>query len=100
MELAATPRPKASAVTPPTPPVIAAPTTGTQMQMPWAEPMAPFGNVLIARMKDRADLSQFQSMPRGAERRTAVFNALMEKANTSQVDAMAKLAELQKSGAV
>jgi bacillopeptidase F len=60
----------------------------------------PTGNVLIARLSEKADLSAAASMPRGAERRQAVYDALVETARTSQVDALAALDQLQQAGEV
>ena len=65
-----------------------------------AAPAGPTGNVLIARMAVHADLSQEAAMPRGPERKQAVYDDLVETARTSQVDALAALAKLQASGDV
>ncbi|MCW2972822.1 MAG: serine protease [Thermoleophilia bacterium] len=58
------------------------------------------GHVLIARIGQQADLGAASRMPRGAERKTAVYDALVETARTSQVDALAALASLQERGDV
>ncbi|MCW2922710.1 MAG: hypothetical protein JWM98_114, partial [Thermoleophilia bacterium] len=88
----------------PEPSVVAAPAKVPEAPdapvQPGLGPEAPTGNVLIARMKVQADLSQESAMPRGPERRQAVFDDLVATAKTSQVDALAKLGELQKSGQV
>ncbi|MCW2950157.1 MAG: serine protease [Thermoleophilia bacterium] len=60
----------------------------------------PTGNVLIARMSVHADLTDEALMPRGPERKAAVYNSLLETAKSSQVDALAALAKLQRTGEV
>jgi bacillopeptidase F len=65
-----------------------------------AAPEAPTGNVLIARIGTTADLAAAAAMPRGPERKQAVYDALVETAKTSQVAALAALEGLQKSGDV
>jgi subtilisin family serine protease len=67
---------------------------------PGIEPEAPTSNVLIARIGERADLSVAAAMPRGPERKQAVYDALVATAKSSQVDALAALEGLQKSGDV
>jgi subtilisin family serine protease len=64
------------------------------------EPQAPTGNVLIARMGVRADLSDEAAMPRGAARKQAVYDDLVATAKSSQVAALEKLAQLQTIGEV
>lgn len=60
----------------------------------------PYQNVLIARMKQVADLSSVATMPRGPERRAAAFEQLSKVARDSQVGALAKLAEMKSQGLV
>jgi bacillopeptidase F len=60
----------------------------------------PHKDVLIARMKETADLSGAAQMPRGADRRTAVYSALVETAQRSQAGVIERLAELQSKGFV
>lgn len=61
---------------------------------------APYRDVLIARMKDKADVSFAAQMPRGGERRAAVFNALRTTAERSQVAVRQKLEEMKSAGLV
>lgn len=70
------------------------------MPVPGVEPEAPTGNVLIARMGVQADLTDEAKLPRGPERKAAVFNDLVETARTSQVEALAKLDEFKAAGDV
>jgi subtilisin family serine protease len=67
---------------------------------PGLGPLAPTGNVLIARMNVQADLTDEAKLPRGPERKQAVFDDLVATAKTSQVDALAKLEQLKASGEV
>lgn len=67
---------------------------------PGAEPEAPFNNVLIARMREQADLTDEAKLPRGAERKLAVYTDLVATAEKSQAGAMGKLAELKEQGLV
>lgn len=67
---------------------------------PGVEPLAPTSNVLIARIGAKADLSAAAAMPRGPERKQAVYDALVETAKTSQVAALAALEGLRDSGDV
>ena len=64
------------------------------------EPEAPTANVLIARLDAKADLSAAAAMPRGPERKQAVYDALVKTAQDSQVDALAALDKLKASGEV
>ncbi|MBC7462426.1 MAG: S8 family serine peptidase [Thermoleophilia bacterium] len=82
---------------PPAP--IAAPSNVPEVNAPIAEAGAT-GHILIARIGQHADLAAASQLPRGAERKTAVYNALVETARTSQVDALAALAKLQSTGDV
>jgi len=61
---------------------------------------APFGDVLIARIGAKADLSQDAQLPRGPERKTAVYRDLLATAQSSQTAAVAKLNELKAQGLV
>lgn len=63
-------------------------------------PAAPEANVLIAKMKVQADLTDEAQMARGPERKAAVYEDLVQTARTSQVEAIAKLEELSKAGDV
>lgn len=60
----------------------------------------PYGDVLIAKMKQKADLGQAAQLPRGPERRQAVYDQLVSVAQQSQAPVVAKLAELKSSGLV
>jgi bacillopeptidase F len=60
----------------------------------------PYGDILIAKMKTKADLSSFQQMPRGAERKTAVYNSLLEAAKKSQAPVLGQLDTLKGQGLV
>ncbi|MCW2926343.1 MAG: serine protease [Thermoleophilia bacterium] len=60
----------------------------------------PTANVLIARMKVQADLTDEALLPRGPERKAAVYRDLVETARTSQADALAALEQLKASGDV
>ncbi|MCB0880336.1 MAG: hypothetical protein KDC46_15295, partial [Thermoleophilia bacterium] len=64
------------------------------------EPEAPTADVLIARLDAKADLSAAAAMPRGPERKQAVYDALVKTAQDSQVDALAALDKLKASGEV
>ncbi|MCW2955814.1 MAG: serine protease [Thermoleophilia bacterium] len=72
------------------PPVAAAPST----------PAAALANQLIARIDVQADLSQEAALPRGPERKQAVYDDLLRTAVASQGAALGKLAELKAAGAV
>ncbi|MCW2921459.1 MAG: serine protease [Thermoleophilia bacterium] len=67
---------------------------------PGIDPEAPTANVLIARMGVQADLTDEAKLPRGPERKAAVYADLVETAKTSQVEALAKLEELKTAGDV
>ena len=67
---------------------------------PGAGPEAPTSNVLIARIGVQADLTDEAKLPRGAERKQAVYDDLVATAKSSQVEALAKLGELQAAGDV
>lgn len=62
--------------------------------------MAPPGNVLIARLDARADLSDEARLPRGPERRAAVWKDLVATATSSQAPALERLEQLQAAGDV
>ena len=63
-------------------------------------PEGPTDNVLIARLDAKPDLTAATAMARGPERRQVVYDALVETAKTSQVDALAALETLQQAGDV
>jgi bacillopeptidase F len=93
----------------PTPPIATSATPTSAGRIPeidppapvrGAAPEAPTGNVLIARIGTTADLAAAAAMPRGPERKQAVYDALVETAKTSQVDALAALEGLKQSGDV
>lgn len=65
-----------------------------------AAPEAPTGNVLIARIGASADLSAAAALPRGPERKQAVYDALVATAKESQVEALAALDGLTAAGDV
>jgi subtilisin family serine protease len=67
---------------------------------PGIEPEAPTANVLIAKMGVQADLTEEAALPRGPERKAAVYKDLVETAKSSQVEALAKLEQLKASGDV
>ena len=83
--------PRDVAKTPETPPL---------PEKPGIEPEAPTANVLIARMGVQADLTDEAKLPRGPERKQAVYDDLVNTAKTSQVEALAKLEELKAAGDV
>lgn len=60
----------------------------------------PTSNILIARLEAKADLTQAEAMPRGPERKQAVYDALLATAKESQKSALEALSGLQKSGDV
>lgn len=60
----------------------------------------PHGGVLIARLDARADLTDEALMPRGPERRAAVWRDLTETAVSSQQPALAALEPLRTDGTV
>jgi subtilisin family serine protease len=60
----------------------------------------PHGDVVIARLRDRADLSQEAKLPRGPARRTAVYNDLLATARSSQAAALDLLGSLKAQGQV
>jgi subtilisin family serine protease len=60
----------------------------------------PYDNVIIARMSGQADLAKDSLLPRGPERRTAVYNDLVAAATASQGATLAKLADLKTQGLV
>lgn len=62
--------------------------------------VAPLGNTLIVRMREQADLSQERQLPRGPERRAAVWNDLVATGNRTQGPALDQLAQLSKQGLV
>lgn len=62
--------------------------------------LGPVGEMLIARVKDAADLTAVEAMPRGPERRVAAYEALLKTANESQVPVISKLQQLKTDGLV
>jgi len=60
----------------------------------------PTGNILIARLSAKADLSDEALLPRGPQRKAAVYQDLLATAATSQVEALAKLKQLKATGEV
>ena len=67
---------------------------------PSAGTAGPYGNVLLARLSAKADLTQEALMPRGPERKTAVYNDLLATAQRSQKPALERLAQLKSEGLV
>lgn len=61
---------------------------------------APEANILIARIDVHPDLSAAEQMPRGPERKAAVYDALVRTAQSSQQDAMGVLSKLRSAGDV
>lgn len=55
---------------------------------------------VLVRMKETADLSQESRMPRGADRRAAVWSDLVDTAKRTQVPAFEAIKELQDKGLV
>jgi bacillopeptidase F len=75
-------------------------TPETAPKGPSLAPEAAYQDTLIARMKAHADLSQEALLPRGAERKTAVYQDLLKTAQASQAPTLAKLADLKSQGMV
>ncbi|MCW2959716.1 MAG: serine protease [Thermoleophilia bacterium] len=65
-----------------------------------AAPLAAVSNQLIARIGVQADLTDEALLPRGPQRKQAVYDDLVKTAAASQQPAMMKLEELRRSGAV
>lgn len=76
------------------PTTVPVPPAAPEVASPWV------GNVLIARLDARADLSEIERMPRGDARRVAAFEALRATARATQGAALAALAPLQATGTV
>ncbi len=67
----------------------------------FAAPLAPApGQQILVRMRESADLSQEALLPRGAERRTAVWNDLVATADRTQQSVQGMLDKLSASGDV